>query len=743
MCSRLPVIKTFTQALPATNDYQNHRVEIKIDALPVGDYGLIACTNNFSIDDGLLAIQQVKVTNLSFINNGNDYFVLNRESGQPVVNAIVRIERRAYDSKKREYVYKALPEKRTDKNGHFMYSDSIVAGADRYVRFEFKTDNDSYTPWDDTYYYYRSNENDEEEDGDDAESYEEDNQRIFFFTDRSIYRPGQTVFFKGILVTKDFKSKLSKIIAGYKSKVYLHNANGEKIDSLVVTTNEFGSYNGKFKLPENILTGEFSMEDDESEGEVQFSVEEYKRPKFQVEYEKQKGTYRLYDSITVVGTAEAYAGNSIDGAIVKYRVVRKARFPYPWLLWRRGWFPVKEQEIAHGEAKTDATGKFTFKFIALPDKDIDKKFEPVFDYVVTADVTDISGETRTGETRISVGYKSLLLTVTVPQETMVADSLKQIFIKTTNQAGEFQSSRVNVAIWKLDAPTRLIRERYWPQPDQFVMSKAEYIQYFPHDEYSDETKKENWARLEKVYERSDTTRSDSKYSVLSTKYSPGWYAIEVTTRDKDGNEVKDIKFVQLTSPSAPSVVKQYNWYKGTIMIVKAPGDTASTPVGSSAENVFVIKAQNKRAFNFISLSNEQKSSSVKIADADRGGLSVFYAFVKDNRFYTTTYFVDVPWTNKQLNISYETYRDKTLPGSEEKWKVKLTGYNNEKVAAELLTSMYDASLDQFKEHNWSIPSIWPSKINQTSWNANQDFPGGKCIGKIQQAVLCPSYQPCV
>ena len=145
----------------------------------------------------------------------------------------------------------------------------------------------------------------------------------------------------------------------------------------------------------------------------QYRVEEYKRPKFYVEYEPLKGTYKVNDKIKLTGIAKAYAGNNIDGAMVKYRVVRQPRFIYPWL-FRKWWQPPTEQmEIAHGETITDKDGKFVVEFTAIPDLKIDKKFEPVFDYTVYADVTDINGETRSGEKSVSVSYKALLLKVTL------------------------------------------------------------------------------------------------------------------------------------------------------------------------------------------------------------------------------------------------------------------------------------------------------------------------------------------
>ena len=192
---------------------------------------------------------------------------------------------------------------------------------------------------------YLNREQDEGKDTTSKENYEEDNRRVFLFTDRSIYRPGQVVYFKGILVTRDFETKKIKIVPNAKTKVFLYDTNGDEVDSIELGSNEFGSYNGKFHIPENRLNGEFRIEDHEFEGQAEFSVEEYKRPKFEVEFEKQKGSYRLNDSISVRGNARAYAGNTIENAIVKYRVVRETRFPYPWLFWKTIWPRMEEKRL--------------------------------------------------------------------------------------------------------------------------------------------------------------------------------------------------------------------------------------------------------------------------------------------------------------------------------------------------------------------------------------------------------------
>src|SRR6185503_15302547 len=209
----------------------------------------------------------------------------------------------------------------------------------------------------------------------------EDITNVFLFTDRSIYRPGQTVYYKGIAIMGNQKEKTNVPNIKYEAWLYLRNANYENIDSVKVKANEYGSFSGKFQLPQGGLNGQYSIHVAAApNGNVDFQVEEYKRPKFYVEYEKIKGTYKVNDKIKVTGVAKAFAGNNIDGAKVKYRVVREARFLYDWL-YPRWWLPMTQSmEITHGEATTDAEGKFIVEFTAIPDKTINRKFDPVFDY---------------------------------------------------------------------------------------------------------------------------------------------------------------------------------------------------------------------------------------------------------------------------------------------------------------------------------------------------------------------------
>ena len=722
MLTNAAALKSWQQELPATNDLQLHSTEIKIDALPAGEYILLAGTDkDFDNKKTLLGARLFYVSTISYVNSNNDYFVLNRDNGQPLGNATVQFWERKYDSKTSKYIKEKAGSYKTNANGYFT-SNKKKTNNYNYSLIEITHNGETFfmNDWIYDYYYERNSEE------------EKESTTTWLFTDRGIYRPGQTVYFKGIVTGKNNTADKSAIRVNYETKIFLRDANDEEVDSIKVKTNEFGSFSGKFQLPQGVLNGGFSLEMDNDEGSANIQVEEYKRPKFFVEYEKIKGTYKVNDSIKVTGNAKAYAGNNIDKATVKYRVVREPRFLYPWL-FRKWWLPpAQEMEIAHGEVKTGADGKFNISFAAIPDLTIDKKLDPVFDYKVYADVTDINGETRSGETNVSVGYKSLILKTEIPAS-LPADSLKSLSIRTENMSGEFEAATVKVTITKLKEEKRLIRSRFWERPDQFVMNKQEYISNFPYDEYDNETDAESWERGEKVFEKVDSATENGKWKMENGKLQPGFYVVTITTKDKEGNEVKDEKVIELYDEKSKQLSRpQYLWTEAGKTI--EPGEKTSVKLGTAADNLFVIQETERpskaggspdvsrlTSHDYIKLSNEKRTLDFSATEADRGGYGVSYLFVKHNRFYQTSHLINVPWSNKELKIEYATFRDKTLPGSEEKWKVKITGYKNEKIAAEMLASMYDASLDQFYPFDWNKPYLWPYYYSSSRWNGTQNF----------------------
>ncbi|HTF29734.1 MAG TPA: MG2 domain-containing protein, partial [Flavitalea sp.] len=372
----LPVLKKFEQQFPDTKDHQAHTAEIKIDALPVGQYAVIASTSpDFALNKNPLAVHYLYISNIAWIKKSNDYFVLHRETGQPLNRASVQLWYTAYDYNTRKSQERKGENLMTDKNGFFRIAPS-PGNKERTYRLEIATADDRLFMDDIMYNNYQPVNTLEER----------EKKTSFLFSDRSIYRPGQTVYFKGIMVTRDPSTKTSAIASGIKTTVILYDANQQKIDSVTVTTNEYGSYSGKMILPSSVLNGRFRLADKVTNGSINLSVEEYKRPKFEVSLSAPKGTYKVNDSITVGGLATAYAGNTLNDATVKYRVVRRTFYP----MWHYGGFrkmiwppvPQEEVEITNGQTSTDAGGNFNVVFKAVPDLSQDKKNQPVFSYSV-------------------------------------------------------------------------------------------------------------------------------------------------------------------------------------------------------------------------------------------------------------------------------------------------------------------------------------------------------------------------
>jgi uncharacterized protein YfaS (alpha-2-macroglobulin family) len=704
--------KAWKVQMPDQKDFQQHSAEIKIEALPQGSYYLlISMKEDFSLKNNIIGRITTYVSNISYIsNNKNELYVLDRENGKPLENATVQLWNNLYNNGTRRNEEVKAAKYTSDKNGFIK-----IAKSKNYENYflQIKYNNDELFTDDayNSYYYDSYNQN------------RNSVKRTFLFTDRSIYRPGQTIFFKGIMTETDSSGRNSKVVADKKTTITLKDNNGQKAGSVRLTTNSYGSYNGSFKIPEGLLNGNFYIQDSVTNSLQYISVEEYKRPKFLAEIKKPEGTYRVNDSIKVTGFAKAYAGNNIDGSKVSYRVVREVRYPI-WWGYYRGYYPrggSEGMEITNGNTITDAKGEFNITFKAIPDETVSKKDQPTFDYKVSVDVTDVNGETRSASTNVSVSYQALKLDI-IADEKMNADSIKNIRISSTNTNGLFEKARVNLVLYKLKEPNKIFKKRYWEQPDVFTMNKGEYYQSFPYDVYADEDQMSKWELGEKIIDKSDTTAKDFKFKMGNVRLNTsGWYKIVATTKDKYGEEVKAEKFVQLAVSSG-----QFAMSKEPISVdVKKqqaePGEKIEYNITTGFEKIWliqnIVRTNENYKITFPALSaGETFSNTIDVTEADRGGINMSYAFVQHNRFYTGAENFAVPWSNKDLNISYETFRDKLLPGSEEKWKIKITGNKAEKVAAETLISMYDASLDQFKPHAWSALALWPGLNNYFNWN---------------------------
>lgn len=696
--------KTFSIKLPKEEDFRLHSVEVKMEPLASGMYLVIGSIDKgFQMNKNILSRQVVHISTLAMIGrNSSEYFVLHRETGEPLHGAEIQTWQKNYDYQTRKFNYIQREKYFSGKDGSFMLKKTkdyrelnfeiIYKGEKLFLEDEFGTG------------YYNDFE-------------PKRTKQLFLFTDRALYRPGQPVYFKGILLSRDPKLKTTDLVTNEKTEIALYDANGTKLSTRQVQTNLYGSFNGQFDLPEGLMNGIFTIRDSSNILYHTISVEEYKRPKFLVEIAKPQGTYRLNDTVTVNGNAKAYAGNAIAGAKVTYRVTRKVRYPF-W--WHYKIFPPQNNEtmeITYGETETNDKGDFSFDFTAIPDEATDKKSQPIFTYRVIADVTDLSGETRTATMNIEVGYQALHINIEAPEK-MPADSLSKIRFTTTNTAGGFEKALIKVELFSLNDMGSQFRERYWEVPDRHIYTREEFHKMFPLDPYADENNREKWSVKELVYSKSDSTSASGKWNWEGKKLKGGWYKFIATGMDRYGEPVKLESYIYLIDESAPSTEE--------IQVVTSqktaePGDVFLYSVKTRFDKIYMIelleRMEDRIEKQQYELSSQRPfAGQIKVSEKDRGGISLGHAFIKNNRVYTNTENIIVPWSNKELEITFATFRDKVLPGTEEKWTINIKGNKGEKVAVEALVNMYDASLDQFKKHNWlNLQSLWPTLNNNTFW----------------------------
>jgi uncharacterized protein YfaS (alpha-2-macroglobulin family) len=688
---KLNPVQSWEQELPNDSDYQNYNAEVKIPALPAGNYVILASHHkDFSMDDNGIAYQTMWSSNISYLDRqlkdgSYDYYVFDRQTGAPLEGVAAQVWIDKYDYYARDYRYHKGDKMVSDKNGHI----TVPPASDyRNLLLEFSWNGNKLFTGE--IYQYKPYKNEVRKD-----------PKTFFFTDRSIYRPGQTVYFKGIIINTDGKS--NEIMPGKGTSVTFYDVNYQVVKTLNLTTNEYGSFNGSFVVPNNGVTGQMRLQNES--GNVYFSVEEYKRPKFEISSEPVKGAYRINDKIEAKGTAKTFAGSVVDGAEVKYRVVRSARFPWWWYCWR-GYYPTSNNtEITNGSVVTNDTGGYVIPFVALPDKSVPAESKPVFTYTLYIDVTDITGETHSTTAYVSVGYTALEMSFDIPQFVEKSDTTS-VAVNVENLSGEPEPSNVTYTVKKLNSPDHWIRERSWSKPDKFLYKKEEWRSWFPDDPYNDENDMTSWTKGATVSTETVNTGKQKKVYFKKSLWEPGAYILEATTKDKYGVEVKDVRYFTLYDIKDKTPASKDAWSFQAIKTNCQPGEKAVFLIGTSGKDVSVLyeieRADKIVETKWLKLNNEQQYIEIPVTEADRGNFAVHFAMVYHNRAFTSDQQVNVSWESQQLDITYETFRDKLLPGSKEEWRLKVKGPKGEKVAAEMVAAMYDASLDEFRGHSWDF-----------------------------------------
>lgn len=704
----LPQADAFSYKLPDDGDYNTHNIEVKMPELDPGYYVVLASTSpDFKTQKNIVSYFSFQVSNIAWQNqrlpNGDlEFFVNHRMTGKALVKAKATLWFDRYDYVTRTYKKDKGPEYYSDANGMFTVP---AESFDNYKNFDidFLYGNDLLHSMQ-NFYIYKYNE------------YETDSYRTFFFTDRSIYRPGQTIQFK--LLHVSVKGKDCKIEPNRVVTVVFRDVNYQEIAKVSLTTNDYGTATGSFTAPSGVLNGQMTLSD--TYGTSYIRVEEYKRPTFEVTANPIEGTYKPNEEVTFTGKAMAYSGQAADGATVKYRVARSAQLPY-WYWWYHPWYNAGGQaEITSGTTTTNDTGAFIIKFKAIPDEQFSAKDNVIFNYYVYADVTDINGETHSIQQGVNVGYQQIYLNIDAEEKINKVDNNRMhIYARNANSTPE--KTQGTLKIFALKKPERIFRERLWAQPDKKLYSREEYYKLFPNDLYEDELNHYKWERGEKVMEAVFNANDTAGISLsVLNKLPNGIYLMEASTRDKSGTEVKDIKYTTVYSAGENELTPENvpDWFE-PIKTTVEPGQKASFIMASAHRDVeyFLQVERDKKIISRNYIPANMKIFEIPITEDMRGNFVCHISFIKNNRYYYHQQLITIPYSNKDLEIYTETFRNKLLPGQNEEWKVVVKNKKGERENAELLASMYDASLDAFVPHYWStyfFPTYYSQIYPQTN-----------------------------
>ncbi|PSR15191.1 MAG: hypothetical protein DA408_03220 [Bacteroidetes bacterium] len=692
--------------LPQSGDYRNHITESSFKGLPKGLYTLAISGNpDFPVEDNATVFAPFWVSELGLITGGTyqenpNFLVINRRTGAPVEGATVRFwTNRRYDSNKRQN----LGAYTTDKDGKITATFKNA----NYLNVEIRKGEDLLFVNDNL--YINGNNRPERQ----TPPY------MDFFLDRGLYRPGQTVYFKG-LALRQSKNDIPGIVANESLTVTLVNANNQDVAAVELQTNRFGSVTGSFVLPAGGLLGQMSLRASLGNGSSHyFQVEEYKRPRFEVKLDTLQTDPRLGDEVTLSGNAKAYAGPAVAGAKVVYTVTRATRFPW-WYGGYNRYFPMRgdEQTIATGTTSTDDNGGFQLTFLALPDAALNADQLPQYNFTITLDVIDRTGETRSAKKTIRLAKYPFELSIGMAEE---QDRQMGLALQLNSKNLENQPVRkeVTVVIARLNAPKNNFIDRYWPMPDTMLMSERSFRKMFPLFAYGEKDDPKNWPVAANVWKKTLTIEGQDSLTIATTDWPTGHYRVTMEVVIAGGEPLKTTQDFRIHDWQQQEFASGKWLYTRKEQATYQPGETLRLQWGQQSTSVYLYtELGGRQAFlrEGWQRPGQQTGYTYPLTEQERGALGFQGIYVLHNRMYNIREDWAIPWTNKQLDISYETFHSRLYPDAEEEWIIRIDGPEKERVMAEVLASMYDASLDQILPFSWQF-SPYNTNYLTRYWNA--------------------------
>jgi TonB-dependent SusC/RagA subfamily outer membrane receptor len=681
------------QPLKSKNDHFEYSTEVLLKHLKTGTYLAYFESESDVKDKKAIAYETITVSNLSVLAIQNDsketFQVLDRKSGKPLENVVIKSPRSSTKTDKNGVAYFKKNNNNYNEDLTLSLNNDTLLIPKNYIQHN-------------NYYTGVKTENSK--------------RKVEFYLDRAIYRPGQTVYFKGIAIQKN--NTITSVIPNSKYEILIKDANDTELKQIDVTTNDFGSFSGEFILPKNGITGNFKITAEEPDNkkktatnktdnnsffrnspdfeysQIDFKVEEYKRPKFEITFDSKKETYQLNQSIKVNGTAKAFAGSTISDAIVTYHVKRYVNYS------NDSYGREDDEEIADGEVKTDATGKFVIDFIASPAENSNKEKLPVFNYEIFVSVTDINGETRTASTAVKVGYHDLILGVQLPYQIETKDK-NEIKLTSSNLNGEFLATKGEVKIYYVRPFSNKFKARVWTRPEIENISDQDFEQLFPYEINTTQTAEKPKEIL--VFSKNIDTEINKKIDLdFISDFKSGGYKIVFAAKDSFNNPIETTTNFELTqsadkfNPSKLFTAQQINEdpKKDGFVQIKIKSVIPELYIVTSGyyDNQIFFEETNHLLNNETILKIPLKSEFEKI-------LKIKFESIFENQPFKDALTIVLKNTKPKLEWKIESFRNKIQPGSTENWSFQLKTDNARK-EAEILASMYDSSLDQFTTKEW-------------------------------------------
>ncbi|WP_370568430.1 MG2 domain-containing protein [Flavobacterium sp. CG_9.1] len=643
------------------------------------------------------AYETITVSNITVLTSENDkkenYQVLDRKTGKSLENVSIKLLNQTIIN---------------DKSGNATFTKEN--NNRNYSLIEFTTENDSLllnNRYSNYYNDYATLEN------------QKAKGKVEFYLDRAIYRPGQTVYYKGIAFRKD-QDKTS-VVAKTAFKITIQDPNGTAFKEFEAVTNEYGSFSGEFLLPKSGMTGNFRIIADEPDdyekdvfydkikdehpfwdnvnyenSQISFQVEEYKRPKFEVTFEAVKKTYKVNQKVSVTGIAKAFSGSNISDAKVSYKITL-----IPYTLSNGYYYQQngKSENLLVGETTTDASGKFDINFIAKPFENSSKEQLPIFEYSISASVTDSNGETQQAQTNVRVGYHSLTLTATIPNRIETKNE-NEIELKSTNLNGEFLAVKGEINLYYVSPFLDKFKSRVFPQPEIESISKEEFERLFPYEQNEKATVEKPSPTL--VFSKKIDTEKD-KILVLDfiSNYKSGNYKVVFSARDAFENPIETSTNFQLIQnkdkidSSKLFTAKQINTdaKKDGFVLVQ---------LTSIIPELYINTTGNYQSFLYFEhnfhLQNNQIIVKIPLKKEFEKSMKIAFESVFENQTFYDQIDVILREEESKLQFTVESFRNKLQPGTNENWSFQIKSTNTAK-EAEVLASMYDSSLNQFAKRD--------------------------------------------